>query len=309
MKGLIIGLGSIARKHIDAIRSIDPRITLSALRSGPGGSDIEGVENLYEPFDGWDMFDFIIISNPTSCHADTIKKLAHSSVPLFIEKPVVDSVSHSDLITELKLSGRITYVACNLRFLECLVYVRNYLNENPGCRINEVNVYCGSYLPDWRPGTDYRKSYSAIPELGGGVNIDLIHEIDYVVWLFGQPVKSFGLCTSRSSLDIRAIDYANYALVYPGFVASVILDYYRRDYRRSLEIVFSDVTWTVNLAENKITDCTGKVVFESGNRIGDTYKSQMEYFLNIIKRGGRPENDASAAFDVLKICMNYERPD
>ncbi len=197
MKGLIIGLGSIARKHIDAIRSIDPGIELYALRSGRGGSDVDGVENIYEPFSDWDSFDFVIVSNPTSLHATTLKRLAFSSVPLFIEKPVVGSINDSQLISELDKSGRLTYVACNLRFLECLGYIKNYINGRPEARINEVNVYCGSYLPDWRPGVDYRKTYSAIPELGGGVNIDLIHEIDYVCWLFGLPEKSRGLTTVR----------------------------------------------------------------------------------------------------------------
>lgn len=309
MKGLIIGLGSIARKHIDAIRSIDPGIELYALRSGRGGSDVDGVENIYEPFSDWDNFDFVIVSNPTSLHATTLKRLDFSSVPLFIEKPVVGSITDSQIISELDKSGRLTYVACNLRFLECLGYIKNYINGRPEARINEVNVYCGSYLPDWRPGVDYRKTYSAIPELGGGVNIDLIHEIDYVCWLFGLPEKSRGLCASRSSLGISAIDYANYVMVYPEFIASVTLNYFRRDYKRVLEIVFDNDTWSVDLAKNKITDSHGKTVFESENKIIDTYLTQMDYFINLIRKGSRPENDAMTAFEVLKICMNYERLD
>ena len=309
MKALIIGLGSIARKHISALRSLVPDIEIYALRSGHSIQGFEGVTDLFEPFDIKDNFDFAVISNPTSCHAETLKRLADTTFPLFIEKPVVDSVAHRGLIDRLSASGRLTYVACNLRFLECIEFVRNYILDNPEARINEVNVYCGSYLPDWRPGTDYHRSYSAIPELGGGVNIDLIHEIDYVCHIFGPPAKSRGLCSSRSSLGIRAVDYANYVLIYPGFIASIVLDYFRRDYKRTLEILFEDSTWTVDLAENKITDHQGKTIFESRGRIADTYLTQMKYFLKTVNEGTRPENDAKEAFEVLKICLNYERLD
>lgn len=309
MKVLIVGLGSIARKHIDALRQLIPDAEIVALRSGGSNNVVQGVRNIYSVDEIDDSFDFGIISNPTSCHGDTIRLLRHTNFPLFIEKPVFDKIGYEDILKDVAASGRLTYVACNLRFLDCLTFVHNYIKEHPGRRINEVNVYCGSYLPEWRPGTDYRKCYSAIPELGGGVNIDLIHELDYVYWIFGQPIASHGVCRSSSSIDVRSIDYANYTLVYPSFCASVILNYYRRDYKRTLEIVFEDGTWLVDLAANAVTDDKGSVIFTGSNSIKDTYLAQMAYFIDLAKQNKKAENDILSAYDILKLCLDYERLD
>src|SRR5690606_19349874 len=138
-----------------------------------------------------------------------------------------------------------------------------------GERVNEVNVYCGSYLPDWRPGVDFRKVYSANKELGGGVHIDLIHELDYVFWLWKEPRKTRAFFSNTSSLDISAFDYANYLWTYDGFSVSIVLNYYRRDPKRTLEIVTEQATYQVDLLNNTI-EKNGEIVFSSQQRINDT---------------------------------------
>ena len=304
---LIIGLGSIARKHIHAIRAIVPDASIYALRSRKGAPGVEGVTDIASLDELRVTPDFAIISNPTSLHASAITSLLGLRIPLFIEKPLFDSLDHKAVMDDIRRSDVTTYVACNLRHLDSLRYLHDYISSHPERRINEVNVYCGSYLPDWRPGTDFRKCYSAIPELGGGVNIDLIHDIDYTCWIFGMPERSFGLCRSASSLGIRAIDYANYTLAYPGFTASIILNYYRRDYRRRLEVLFDDDTWTLDIPSDSITDSRGETVYRGNSTPADTYTAQMRYFIDTLRSGVRPDNDAATAYDILKICLNYER--
>ena len=279
MNILIVGLGSIARKHIAAIRTLAPDARIYGLRSSKDAPKVEGVTDLYGLDDAGIKFDFAIISNPTSHHATTIRELIGLNIPLFIEKPVFGELNNENLVETVESSGILNYVACNLRFLDSIRFLHDYIASHPDRRVNEVNVYCGSYLPDWRPGTDYRKCYSAIPELGGGVNIDLIHDIDYVYWIFGKPEKTVSVCRNVSSLDIRAVDYANYTLLYPRFTASVILNYYRRDYKRTIEVVFYDDTWLADLKENTITDSSGATVFKGMNTPQETYLNQMEYFL------------------------------
>ncbi len=171
--------------------------------------------------------------------------------------------------------------------------------------INEVNVYCGSYLPDWRPGINYRQSYSADPAKGGGVHLDLIHEVDYIYWLFGKPlsVRSFKSCTS--SLGIDATDYANFILTYEKFSVNIILNYYRRDPKRTVELVCDNGTYLVDLLKNSVSigDLT---LFISEKKISDTYMSQMDYFINTIlmRKTSRPiMNSINEAYEVLKICL------
>lgn len=311
MKILIIGLGSIGRKHVEAIRNLEATSgqshSIYALRSHAGASDMPGVTNIYSYQEAEALSpDFIIVSNPTSMHLSTIDELLSMKRPLMIEKPAFHEPQSTDIIERISKSGCLTYVACNLRFLGAIDYISQRLkNEKP--RINEVNVYCGSSLPSWRPGTDYRKSYSANASMGGGAHIDLIHEIDYVCALFGFPQYSRGICRSRSSIDIDAIDYAHYTLVYPDFCTDVTLNYYRPVYKRTLEIVMDSDIWTVDLAQNTVTDAHGHELYHSDKKIIDTYTDQMAYFMDLVNNGAKDSiNNITFANETLKIATTYE---
>lgn len=303
---LIVGLGSIAKKHILVLRKLDPNVALYALRSSSLSLPLEGVKDIYS----WEQLnelkpDLVIISNPTSEHKVIIEKLLNVEYPLFIEKPLYHSLAIENLVHKIEKSGRLTYVACNLRFLDCLRFVKKELNGKQK-HLNEVNVYCGSFLPDWRPGVDYRKSYSAISSMGGGVHLDLIHELDYLYWFFDMPRNTHSVLSSRSTLDIDAYDYANFCLEYDSFCANIVLNYYRKDAKRTLELVFDDETWLVDLLANKIT-CGGNVIFSSNQVIQDTYLAQMEYILQLVKeRQSISENTITDAFNVLKICLSND---
>ena len=300
MKVLMVGLGSIARRHIAALRAICPSVELVAWRSSRSASPVEGVADVYElPQDA--CFDFAIVSNPTSCHADTVRQLLRLNIPLFIEKPLFSALGEEKLLEEIRAKGILTYVACNMRFTDVLQYIHAHVS---GLRVNEVNVYCGSYLPEWRPGTDWRNGYSAREELGGGVHRDLIHELDYLWWMFGRPVRVHKVLRSVSSLEINAVDYANYTLEYPGFTASVVLNYFRRDYKRTLEIVADDTTWHVDLAAGTVTDQTGRVLFRSSQEPDGDYLAQMQDFVARVKaHETRGDNDVFEAYEVLKLCL------
>ena len=212
------------------------------------------------------------------------------------------SLDIEELINSINSREIFTYVACNLRYLDCIRFVKEQLSLLPNKKLNEVNVYCGSYLPDWRPNADFRKTYSAITELGGGVHIDLIHELDYLYWLFGIPKEVTRKFKCQSTLNISTYDYANYLLDYKGFCANVVLNYYRRDSKRSLELLFHDETWNVDLLKNEVS-CKNQILFDSEQRITDTYLLQMDYFINSISAKKKTFNTVSDAYEVLKICL------
>lgn len=306
MRIVFIGIGSIAKKHIKAIIKIDPQTEIFALRSSKDALPYEGVVDFYEYCDIKDINpDFIIISNPTSKHFETIVKLLPLRKPLFIEKPVFGELGHDGVVKKIEEDKILTYVACDMRFMDCLTWLHEYMQEHRNkVRINEINVYCGSYLPEWRPGIDFRKCYSAIPELGGGVHIDLIHDVDYVYWIFGKPQNHTAVFRNVSSLDIRAYDYANFNLEYPTFCANVVLNYYRRDAKRYMEILFDDCTWTVDMLKNEITSSTGELIYKSEQSGADEYEAQMRYFMNLVRNGSTNSmNSAKEAYDVLRICL------
>lgn len=303
---LIIGLGSIAKKHITALRSLSEEFEIFALRSSLDASKYEDVINIFNLDDT--VFDFAIISNPTYLHFKYIKLLASKSIPLFIEKPAVHSLDNLDEILNLVAKKKVTtYVACNLRFHPCLKFLKEKI-DNQNLRINEINVYCGSHLPDWRPGLDFRNIYSANLKMGGGVHLDLFHEIDYVTWLFGQPKLYNSVKRSVSSLSIDSIDYANYILEYENFTTSIILNYYRKKAKREIEIVFDQITWNVDLINNSIKTDEGDVIFEVKQfDVLQTYKSQLSYYIDCLKVKSQPMNSFEDSIPALKICLENEK--
>ena len=303
MKALIIGLGSIALKHIKALQELYPSVVIYALRRKAELS--KGIKGVIEIFDineiDIDPIDFILISNPTSVHYDTIQKVIRYKKPLFIEKPLFDALSKEakELITEVEKQEITTYVACNLRFLESIAKTKELL---VGRRVNEVNVYCGSYLPDWRPNVDFRKVYSANKEMGGGVHIDLIHELDYVYWLFGAPIHTQSFFSNKSSLNITAYDYANYLWEYDDFSVSVVLNYYRRDSKRTLEILTDEGTYLVDLLRNNIS-YNDEIVFQSSQLSLQTYTAQMQFFVEEILNKQTKFNTIVEGYKVLELCL------
>lgn len=304
---LIIGLGSIAAKHINALLILNPAIRIIALRSSADCKKMDCVEDIYSVDELNDKPQFVIISNPTHLHFSTIEFAIKLQVPLFIEKPPLHILHNAiSIVSKLKENNIHTYVACNLRFHPCIQFLKKYFSSNKVC-INEVNIYCGSYLPDWRPNQDFTRNYSANESMGGGVHLDLFHELDYAYWLFGKPLDSRSFKSSKSSLKINAVDYANYIFNYETFNIAITLNYYRRTPKRTIEILFDDKTWFVNLIDCVIKGDAGEVIFENKNyNIQQTYISQLKYFIDSIENPTNSINTFSESLEVLKICLSDE---
>jgi predicted dehydrogenase len=305
MNVLIIGLGSIGRKHIDALKKLQPNVIVFALRSIKNSDVYLDVINIYTLIDIKIKIDFIIISNITSEHEKSILQAIDFHCPIFIEKPVLASTINADIISQKLSSKNIhTYVACNLRFHPSIQFISNYLKTN-SLKINEVNIYSGSFLPEWRTSKNFRETYSSSIKLGGGVHLDLIHEIDYCTWLFGLPENVVSVKRNVSTLNIDAYDFANYILYYPKFSATITLNYYRRDKKRQIEILTDDTTIFIDLEKNKIINLvTNEVLFSSNFNILDTYLNQMNYFIENIIANKETMNSFSYAVNILKLANN-----
>lgn len=301
MKVVIIGLGSIANKHILALRKLCVNVDLFALRHNKLAKKVEGIKNIYH-FSELEVVkpDFIIISNPTFAHYDTLKSLIGFNYPLFIEKPLFSSVGENELMLVNKLINNDVpnYVACNLRFHKGVIELKK---RKVSKRIEEVNIYCGSYLPDWRPNINFREVYSANKEMGGGVHIDLIHELDYMYWIFGAPNQTRKTFKSNSSLEISAIDYANYLFEYESFCANVVLNYYRKDSKRTCEIITNEGTYSLDLLKNTIT-LNDEIIYQEEQEPMEMYINQMEFFINNIINKKTRFNTVEEAYKILNLC-------
>ena len=305
MKVLIIGLGSIAKKHIAVILKLYPETVFYALRSNINSKNSINVENVFNLNDIPLDIDFIIISNPTNLHASTIKNVLFLNKPLFIEKTIFDNIDvNIDFKNLIKISAIKTYIACNMRFHPSLIFLKKFIEKN-NRKINEVNIYCGSYLPNWRDNTNYTESYSAKKNMGGGVDLDLIHELDYVIWLFGFPLNYNSTKRKVSQLEIDSFDYCLYNLNYKEFNLSIILNYYRILPKREIEIVFEDEILVCNFLNSEIKNSKNEIIFvDNSYNINKTYLSQAEYFINNLNSNEPYMNNFDESFDILKIALH-----
>lgn len=300
MRVLIIGLGSIAKKHVLALRKINPSVEIYALRRSLL-EESNGIMHIYSLEEVETLFlDFIIVSNPTNVHFSTLKEIYKLNIPLFIEKPLFSSKGEKEFqLVDLINRNNSTYIACNLRFHKGILEMKKILKDK---RVEEVNVYCGSYLPNWRPEVNYKEVYSANKEQGGGVHIDLIHELDYIYWIFGTPISTKKTFSNVSSLKISAYDYANYLWTYERFNANIVLNYYRKDTKRTFEVLTDNGTYFLDLIENKIYFNNKQIYFEEQNVV-DLYETQMRFFIENAIDKKNVFNSISEGYKILELCF------
>lgn len=303
MKVLIVGLGSIAKKHIQSLLKCDTNTEIYALRSCEGANSYGKVINVFTWEEVPREIDFILISNPTSEHYDSIKAAIGYGVPIFIEKPPFSKLEGAEtIINEISQKGIRTYTAFNLRFHPVIKWLKENIQNY---KVNEVEAYCGSYLPDWRPNTDYSRSYSAKESLGGGVHLDLIHEMDYIVWLFGMPAHNQSSIRQVSNLNINSVDIAHYILEYPNMNASIRLNYFRKDPKRTIEIVTTEKTFIADLLKGTVRDYSNdKIIFQSEFNVLDTYQEQMQYFIENLTMKEPYMNDMTESYKTLSLCLS-----
>ena len=301
MRIAFIGLGSIAKKHIAAIKKIDANAILFAVRHNDNIPAVNEIENI--PFTSLASLnlDAIILCNPSVYHEQFIIDLVPLGIPIMVEKPICVSYEQwksLDSLSNEKLP--IIYIACNLRFHPLIEFLKNYLEEKP-MQIYEVTAYCGSYLPSWRPQVDYRDSYSAKSSMGGGVQFDLIHEIDYLTYLFGEPIAIEKQYRRVSNLKIDSCDYAHYSATYQKFSACITLNYFRRDSKRTLEIVRENDTLLLNFINgNFINLKTGQTLLNIGKEgLNLSYFNQMKYFFSVLKNNNLPMNSLKESLSII----------
>lgn len=310
MKVCFFGLGSIGQRHLVNLNKIclDRNINLEIHAFRSGNRELSENINSYinkSIFDKESLdndYDIIFITNPTNLHYETIELMVNKTKHMFIEKPIFDSIDFS--LENLKLrENNIYYVACPLRYSNIISYLKeNTKNE----KIYSVRAICSSYLPNWR-NTDYRNTYSAKKSQGGGVSIDLIHEWDYLTYLFGFPIEILNLQGKFSHLEIDSEDLSVYIAKYKDKLIELHLDYFGINSKREIEIYTDKGCIKADLINNKIEfDYQDNIYFENKER--DFYQQkELNHFLNIIE--GKLENDNSIenAYKVLNMIKECEK--
>lgn len=303
------GLGSIAKRHVGNVCTyLDSKgigYTIDLYRSSldrvlpkdiaPLISEIK----LYaDVIPSYMQYDVVFITNPTSMHYETLLKFKDHSKSFFIEKPVFDSTDIDKGVFD-EFEGKICYVACPLRYNPVLQYVKQNIDLQ---KVYSARAISSSYLPDWRPGQDYRDTYSAHRSMGGGVAIDLVHEWDYLTWMFDTPDTLYTIQTKTSGLEIDSDDVALYIARSDKTTIELHLDYFGRNAIRILQLFLVDDTVECDVIKGTVHYLkSGRNVIFDAERNG--YQMlEIEHFFDIIE--GRIENDSTIrhGFEVLKLA-------
>lgn len=303
MRICFVGVGSIATRHIRNLKEVfGENIKIDILRSGKGTDIQEDVKayinSVYHSFEELPKgYDVIFITNPTKMHYETLQKYSENTKNFFIEKPVFETGKEELKILE-KVKGKICYVACPLRHTNVIQYLKNNIDLQD---IYSVRCISSSYLPDWRSGVDYRNTYSAKKSLGGGVSIDLIHEWDYLSYLFGEPKRVSSFIGKKSHLEIDSDDIAIYIAEYEDKYIELHLDYFGRVPTRKIELYCKKDVVEADLIEQK-------VIYRKENRVvnleeeRDSYqKKELIHFFNILNGNCLNDNTIEHACRTLRI--------
>jgi predicted dehydrogenase len=245
MKFLIAGLGSIGRRHFRNLVAVGEK-DIVLLRTGratlpddelagyPVETDLREALKKHKP-------DAVIVANPTSMHLEVAVPAAETGCHILLEKPVSHSLARLEVLQKaVQESGSKILVGFQFRFHPTLNTAHDLIHSNALGDVLAVHVHWGDYLPQWHPWEDYRNSYAARADLGGGVILTLTHPLDYLRYLLGDVESLWCFHGNISSLEIDTEDVAEIGLKFVnGAVGGVHVNYFQRPPVHRLEIVGS----------------------------------------------------------------------
>jgi predicted dehydrogenase len=307
-----VGSGSIARRHLANFRRLLPDAEVGCVSaSGRSLADGETVATLHLPSLAAAIVwapDLAVVASPAPLHLDHAGLLLDACIPVLIEKPLSDSLDRVRSAAPLLARHRHRIeVAYNLRFLSSARRMKTLIDEARVGRILGVRVDVGHYLPDWRPQADYRRQVSANRSLGGGVLLELSHELDYLSWLFGRFDQVFCIASNSGQLEIDVEDRADILLSREGLTAQVHLDFLQRRASRGCKVIGATGTIHWDLIANRISldGPKGEEVLFSDTSFdrNDMYVEQLRGFIEVAAGRAEPRitlDDGLAVLDMIE---------
>lgn len=302
MKVCFIGIGSIGKRHLKNLNLLmkerNEDLVVHVVHHSSYFHKNELVSKDYINYEEIDNdYDICFITNPTSHHYDAIRRMKNKAKFYFVEKPIFNTTEYD--IKEFRCMNTNYYVACPLRYTKVFQHIQKIIKKE---KVYSANARSSSYLPNWRPGSDYRKCYSASTLLGGGVDIDLIHELDYICELFGMPNDGQLYTRKLSNLEIDSCDYAGYLLNYDDKMVEIHLDYYSRKTLRSLELITDQSNYHCDFINKRIVELNTDDVIDCEEDSNDIYIKELKNFLSIIEGTAENKNTLEHAYEVLKLA-------
>lgn len=309
---LIVGLGSIGKRHLRLARELLPSTDIRVLRHQECALIPEHANGCFSNLE--QAIDFApqlaVIASPATFHMSAALPLAQAGVHLLVEKPLSTALKDvSQLLETCREQGTVLLTGYNLRFSPSLQLFRDLLNDNLIGRVLSVRCEIGQYLPSWRPDVDYRQSVSARQELGGGALLELSHEIDYLRWIFGEVDWVKATLSRQSRLEIDVEDTAHlilgFAFATDGsqLIGTVNLDFIRHDTTRLCTAIGENGSLRWNGLTGMVDqfNAGAKEWCELFHQRDDSYLAEWQHFLNCINGQTTPLITGEDGLRVLQI--------
>ncbi len=327
MKFLVVGLGSIGRRHlrnllalgqkdIVLVRSYKATLPDEDLAGFPVETDLEAALRRHRP-------DGVIIATPTALHVQTALAAARFGAAILLEKPVSHNLDGLDeLAREAARSGSRILVGFQFRYHPSLLKARQLLTEGALGQVLAVHAHWGEYLPQWHPWEDYRQSYAARADLGGGVIRTLTHPLDYLRFLLGEVDALWAFAAHLSALELTDVeDVAEIGLRFAsGAIGGLHLNYVQRPSVHRLEIVGEGGTMSWDNAEGSLHLVTTPQPFgdygatppewqrqvfplPQGFTRDDLFRAQMQHFLDVVRGEAAPRCTLEDGIRALELAL------
>lgn len=308
MKVLYTGIGSIGSRHaknlhkICGSRGMELIIDVVRLSNRKLPDEIKSIiRNEVRTDNQLDThYDVVFITDVTKTHFDNIIKYRSICDSMFIEKPIFEFPHYSlEEIKPVSPDG-VYYVAAPMRFSNYYKQLEKIANE---AKVYSARIIFSSYMPDWQKGRDYRKSFRCSLEQGGGVDIDLLHEIDYMIGLFGLPKKVNRVAGQYSHLEMDACDLVSYIFEYEDKLVEIHLDYFGRKRTRKMEFYTEKDTIVIDFNAATCEHQMADKIVSYGSEC-DFYEKEMNYFLDLVLSKGKIKNinPPSLAYKSLQLA-------
>jgi predicted dehydrogenase len=316
---LIAGLGSIGRRHLCNLQALGVK-AIVLLRSGHStlpDTHLAGLPTEYDLHEALRRHHptAVVVSNPTALHLDIAIPAAEAGCHLLLEKPISHSMRRvadlSQIVHERKVK---LLVGFQFRFHPSLQLVKQLLDSGAFGRVTYVQVHWGEYLPDWHPWEDYRQSYAARRDFGGGVVLTLCHPFDYLRWLIGEVVSVSAMTDQLGGLDIEVEDTVNVNLRFAcGALGTVHLDYVQRPPTHWWQITgqkglirWDSANGTVHCYRSE-TEAWEVVAPPPGFERNTMFLEEMRHFLDCIQSQREPLINLDDGIAALRIALAAEQ--
>ena len=319
---VIIGFGSIGRKHLKVLRSIHKNIKVYILTRQKIGNNMPPETKILKNMDEVINInpDVVLISSPASSHIDYAHKLLRYNIPLFIEKPIsnkYDTKLRDFYEYYKKRKNKIVFIGYHLTFSKSLKEFKNFIKKGKLGKIISIRSQVGQDLRDWRVNVDYSKSVSAKKSLGGGVLRELSHDINYLQQIFGKYNWVQALLFKKSELKVNVEDTAFLNIsCKDNKIENIInlnIDFTRQDKKRECVVIGSNGTLKWDGFRNRVDFFSKdlkkwKKIFSCKQSVFDMYRLEWNHFFSVIKNKEISSlNNVSESIQVLKLIEQAEK--